>query len=266
MRRGPRRHRHAIVEQALDLGRLDAGPQAREQVDRVGLAQRHDRAREHDRVGDHDRVLAARQVGEQQPQRGDGALDLARQRPGLEPDAIAHAERPRGEQHDAGEHVAERLLRGQTDDHGGEGRRGQQGLGFEARDRQREEQDRDPRNEADEEAHRPGGGRVHAAEEQRADGTAERPSDRPAQDQEQDDRGDPDVERVALDVVAVGVQDHDPREERGEDEQLAAGTLGLLGRLLTELGGQPGLLPRVALGAEHFRSAVSDGGHLAHGV
>ena len=57
--------------------------------------------------------------------------------------------------------------------------------GFEPRDRQREEQDAIARNEADEEAHRPGGGRVHAAEEQRADGAAERPSDRPAEDQQQ---------------------------------------------------------------------------------
>ena len=46
----------------LDVARPHVGPQARAQVDRGGLAQRHDGRGEHDVVRDHDRVLALRDV------------------------------------------------------------------------------------------------------------------------------------------------------------------------------------------------------------
>ena len=78
-------------------------------------------AREHDVVGHHDGVLALGERRVEQPERGDDALDLAGQAARLQPHAVADLERARADQDDAGDHVAERLLGGETDDHRGDG-------------------------------------------------------------------------------------------------------------------------------------------------
>src|SRR4051794_26642343 len=115
-----RRHVDPVLEQRLDVGWRDARPQARTQVDGVRLAQRDDRHVQHDAVGDHDLLFALAQDGVEEPERADGALDSAGQPAALQAHALTDAERPRAEQHGAGEQVAERLLRGETDDDGGE--------------------------------------------------------------------------------------------------------------------------------------------------
>ena len=47
--------RDGLVQQLLDVARLDAGAEARAEIHRRGLAQRHHRGAEHDAVGDHRR-------------------------------------------------------------------------------------------------------------------------------------------------------------------------------------------------------------------
>ena len=64
-------------------------------------------------------ALAKRRV--EQAERGHDALDLAGDAAGLEAHAVADPERPRRDQHDAGDQVAERLLRRETEDDRREG-------------------------------------------------------------------------------------------------------------------------------------------------
>ena len=109
-----------VLEQRLDLARAHVGAQPGAQVDRGGLAQRHDGGAEHDVVRDHDRVLALREGRVEQAERGDDALDLAGHGAGLQPHAVADPERARGDQDHAGDQVAERLLGRETDDDGGD--------------------------------------------------------------------------------------------------------------------------------------------------
>ena len=108
--------RDALVEQLLDLARHDVRAQPRAEVDGRGLAQRHDRGREHDVVRDHDRVVAAGEGRVEQAERGDDALELAGEVAGLQPHAVADLERPGGDQHDARDQVAQRLLGGEAED------------------------------------------------------------------------------------------------------------------------------------------------------
>ena len=109
-----------LLQQRLDVDRRDAGPQPRAQVDAGRLAQRDHRDAQHDVVGDHDLVLAVGEDRVEQPERADDALDLPASAAALQPHAVADAERPRAEQHEAGEEVAERLLGGETEDDRGE--------------------------------------------------------------------------------------------------------------------------------------------------
>ena len=136
------------LEQLLDLARHHVRAQPRAEVDGRGLAQRHDRGREHDVVRDHDRVLAAGEGRVEQAERGDDALELAGEVAGLQPDAVADLERAGRDQHDARDQVAQRLLRGETeddrDDRAGHGERPR----LEARDVERDEHRRDQEAEA----------------------------------------------------------------------------------------------------------------------
>ena len=163
------------LEQLLDLGRLDVGAQAGAQVDRGGLAQRDDRGAEHDVVGDHDRVLALGEGHVEQAERGDGALDLAGEAAALEADAVADAERARGDQHHAGDQVAERLLGGEAEDDRGDGATDGQRARVEPGDPQRGQRREGEERQADEEADRARGAGVDAAEEP---GSTQRPRSR----------------------------------------------------------------------------------------
>ena len=157
-------------------------------VDRLRLAQRHDRRAEHDAVGDHDAVLPARERRVEQAERADDALGLAGEPAGLQPHALADAERARAQQDGAGDQVAERLLRGEADDDGGEGAADGERARREPGDPQRDDgHDRD-RHEPQQEADRAGGARVHAAHQVRADGAAEVARERPAERDQRDRR------------------------------------------------------------------------------
>ena len=76
---------------------------------------------QHDAVRDHDVVVAVREGRVEQAERADDALGLPGEAAGLQAHAVADAERPRAEQHDAGDQVAERLLGRETEDDRGEG-------------------------------------------------------------------------------------------------------------------------------------------------
>ena len=110
------RHRQALLDRLLQLDRRAAVAQARAQADRLGLAQRADRDREHRAVGHEHRVAAGVEGRVHQPERGHDALDLAAEHAALQAHRVADAERARAQQHDAGDQVAERLLRGEAED------------------------------------------------------------------------------------------------------------------------------------------------------
>ena len=140
----------------------------------VGLPQRHDHRGEHLLVRDHDRSAPRASVGVQQAERADDALDLPAEGAGLQPDPFADPERPGAEQHHSGDHVAKRLLGGETEDDGGEcsadGQRLERGPG----DAEREDERDAHGHQADQEAERPGGGGIHAAHEGRTDEATDR--------------------------------------------------------------------------------------------
>ena len=97
---------------------------------------------------------------------------------------------PRAEQDGAGEEVAERLLGGETEDDGGQRASEGDGLRREARDAQRDEQGDDHGHQAQEEADRARRAGVQAAEQIRAEGSADVPRERPAEDHQGDDGAD----------------------------------------------------------------------------
>ena len=110
------RHRQLLLDRPLQLDRRAPVAQARPQRHRLGLAQRADRGREHGAVG-HEHEIAARR-------RTSCTSARARsRRPSIWPascadlqaDRVADAKRPRAQQHEAGDQVAERLLRGEAD-------------------------------------------------------------------------------------------------------------------------------------------------------
>ena len=165
------------------LGRVEAG----DQLDRIGLALRDHGDAQQDAVRDQNAVAALQQRRIEEPERGDGALggDAG----ALDGDDVADAEGTRAQQHGAGHHVAERLLRGETDDHRGEGTADGERRGIDAGDRERAEDDGDDREEADQETDAAGGRRVHAAHQRRRDSLGEGPGQTPA-DQYEEKRGD----------------------------------------------------------------------------
>ena len=113
-------------------------------------------------------------------------------RTGLKPHALADAERSRGEQHQAGEQVAERLLGGETQDDGGEGAPRDERGGVDAADAQRDQQRDRHRYEADQEPDGSGRGRIHPPEERRRRRATDVAGDRPAERQQREHRRDAD--------------------------------------------------------------------------
>ena len=176
-------------------------------------------------------VLATGELGVQEPERADDALDGAADGTGLQPDPFADAERPRAQQHHSGEQVAERLLRGKTEDHGGERAGGDERGRAHAGDVQRHE-DRDPdRHESDEETNRPGGARVHPAEERGAEQAADVAGDGPTQrEQRQHRRGRDRVDPTAVFADAepglVVVVDDYYRDEQRPQKRDATSSAG----------------------------------------
>ncbi|HEX3306604.1 MAG TPA: hypothetical protein VHS32_10200 [Streptosporangiaceae bacterium] len=72
------------------------------------------------RVGDRHHAAATIETDVRDPDIGHDAVERAAERAGLQPDGVTHLERPREEQHHPGEHVAECLLRGDANEHGGQ--------------------------------------------------------------------------------------------------------------------------------------------------
>ena len=153
-----------------------------------GSLQRQHGDVQHDAVGHHDRVIARGERRVEQPERADRALELARERAALQAHAVAHAERARAQQHRAGDHVAERLLGRETEDHRRERAAEGERARFDARHAQRHEQRQHDRHQADQEPDRAGGGRVQAPEQRRPEPAADVARDRPAEDHQRDHR------------------------------------------------------------------------------
>ena len=177
----PSRRRDPVVEDVLNLRHANTAAEPDLDIDRVGLPDRDDHRRQHDVVRNHDPVLALGERRVEQAERTDDPFDLSADGTRLEPDALADAERSRAQQDHPGEQVAERLLRGETDDHGGECARRDKRGGAHAGDLERHEQRDAHRHEPDEEAHRSGGARIHPAEERRTGDAPDVASDRPAE-------------------------------------------------------------------------------------
>ena len=153
-RRGPACATPSSSSAWTSLG-LDVGAQAGAQVDRGGLAQRHDRRAEHDVVGDHDRVLALGEASCRAGRASRRALDLAGQRRrACRRTRSPTRNGPRGDQHHAGDQVAERLLGGETEDDRGDGAADGQRARVQARDPQRGERRDDEERQPDQEADR----------------------------------------------------------------------------------------------------------------
>jgi hypothetical protein len=246
-----RRRADGVVQQRLDLAGLDVRPQARSQVDPGGLLERHDGRAEHDVVGDHDRVLALGEGRVEEPERAHDALELAGEPAGLEPHAVAHPERPSRDQDHAGDQVAERLLRREAEDHGGDRAADGQRLRADAREREARGGGRGDEREADQEPDRAGRGRVHAAEEPRGAGAADVARQQPAEHDHHHGGGDADRRVGAEELLALDVGEDRQAEQRQEHQELHAGLLGALRGLERELAragrSEVGYLP----GASH---------------
>ena len=204
-------------------------------------------------------VLALREGRVEQAQRADDALDLPGDAAALQAHALAHAERPCAEQDGAGDEVAERLLRRETDDDRGEGAADGQGARVQSGHPQRDDDGEPDEDQADEEADRARGARVEAPEEGRPEGPADVARDLPAQDDEDDRRRDLHrrLVRPAEQLVAIAVADQDPDEQRDHDDGLDARALD---RAHAQLPGEAGLTPGMALGVEQsFHASVVGG-------
>ena len=102
--------------------------------------------------------------------------------PGLQAHALADPERPGAQENQTGDQVAERLLGRETDDDGGEGASGHERGWRSARATLEGEQQRDAeRGQADDEANRSRGRRIHAAEERGRSRLADVAGNRPTQ-------------------------------------------------------------------------------------
>src|SRR5919204_6376828 len=112
----PRGPRDLLAEARLDLARRDRRREPRAKLDPLRLAKGDHRELEEDAVRDHDPVGAVDEGGVEEPERADDPLDIAGHGPAAKPDPLADPERAGGEQHQAGEEVAERLLGGEPDE------------------------------------------------------------------------------------------------------------------------------------------------------
>ena len=216
------------VEQALHVAGPDVRPQARQQVDRGGLSERDDGAVQRDGVGDHHGVGALGDGDVEQPERRDLTLDLAGDRPALEANAVPDPERPRADEHHAGDEVAEGLLGRETEDDGGEGTTEREGARRDPRDAQCDENGRDDRHQPDQEPDGAGGGGVQTPQQSRTEGLADVARERPADRDEEYDRDDPGglVDPEEIDAIVVGHED--AREQRPQKQRLAPRPAGLL--------------------------------------
>jgi len=205
----------------------------------AGFAQRHDGSRQHDVVGHHDRVLALRERRVEQPERGDVALQLAREPAGLQPHALADPERSCRDQDQSGDQVAERLLSSEADDDRGSRRDGQRALG-EAGDSERDERRHHEEGEPDQEADGAGRGGVHAAEQRGGAETPDVTSQRPPEGEHEDRRGDADRLVEAEPPLALGVGGDRQPQQREQHEQLALGAASALGGLERQAPGAGG--------------------------
>ncbi|MEA2438653.1 MAG: hypothetical protein QOH76_77 [Thermoleophilaceae bacterium] len=211
-----------LLEEALQLARLDVGLEASAQIDRRRLAQRHHGGRHRDVVREHDRVLALRERHVEEPERHHDSLNLSGQPAGLEAHAVADAERPRAEEQHARQHVAEGVLRGQADDHGGERTADRERPRVESRSAQRHEQRDCKQDQPDEEADRAGGRGVEAIEQRRTEGATDVAGEPPAERDQGDGTREAHrlVDAEQLDAVAVREVDEDD-EWRDEQDLLA---------------------------------------------
>ncbi len=238
MRLAAHRRRDALLEQPLDLARLHVGPQARAQVDRGGLAQRHDRGGEHDVVRDHDRVLALREGRVEQAERGHDALDLAGQAARLQAHALADLERPRGDQHHAGDQVAERLLGRETEDDRGDGAADGQRARRQPGDPQRHQRRDDQEDQPDQEADGAGRRGIHAPEQRGRDEAADVAGQRAAEgEQQRPPRRRGPAGRARTAPRARCRRRSSAIEQRHDHEQLAARPAGALRGLQRQRAG-----------------------------
>ena len=119
-RLGTDERRRQLLEERLQLARLHIRLQPRAQIHSRRFTERHDGRGHRHVVRDHDRVLALGEGHVEESERHHHALDLTAHAARLEADAIAYAEGARAQQQNAGEDVAEGVLRGETEDDSGE--------------------------------------------------------------------------------------------------------------------------------------------------
>ena len=205
-------------------------------------------------------VVALREGRVEQAERADDALDLPGEAAALQAHALADPERPRAEQHHAGEEVAERLLRRETDDDRGEGAADGQRPRVEPGDAQRDDDARARRRPAGSgtrpcpRSRDPGAGTASARARARrrgrsaSRGRSARPRWRSAPASRT---------RGPKTLVAIAVDDQDPDEQRDQDDGLDARALD---RAPAELPREAGLAPGVALGVEELLHASVRGG------
>lgn len=191
---------------------------------------------EHNAVGYQHGALRGGECCVEQPERAHDSLDLSGERSALQAYVLAHAEGPGAEQDGAGDQVAQRLLRGEAEDDGGERSTEGQRARFDARDAQRDEQGEHGGGETDEEAHGPRGGGIDAPEQRGSERAAGVAGERPAEDQERDHCRRPErrfqrfcklvVRRVAMrgrharaQQAQAIVEEHDDRREQHSEHQ-----------------------------------------------
>ena len=136
------------LEHLLDLARSGVGAEPCPQLDPLRLSQRYHGQVEDHRVRDQDPVRSADQGGVEEAERADDSLQLSGQRPADQPHPVADPKGAGAEQHEAGEQVAERLLRREAEHDRGDGAADGERAGAKARDPERQRNDDDDRRSA----------------------------------------------------------------------------------------------------------------------
>jgi hypothetical protein len=143
------------------------------ELDPLRLPERRDGTLDQDPVGNQNPVGPTDQGRVEEAELANHPVELTGQRPGLQPDPLAHAEGAICDQHHPGEQVAEHLLCGEPDDDRGESPADRQRARPEPGDPQRDNDHHQDRQQANEEADRPGGSGVEAPIERRGEPLAE---------------------------------------------------------------------------------------------
>ena len=142
---------------------------------------------------------------------------------GLQPHAVADLERPRGDQHDARDQVAQRLLGGEAeddrDDRAGHGERPRLEPGDVQRDQHGRDQEREPDDEAD------GAGRrgIHPPEQRGRQRAPDVAREAPAEDHQRDRRDDAHGHVDPQHLLAVVVQQRGSRRSAGSPRPARSG-------------------------------------------